>query len=227
MDYAEYDREEAEEKKSRKTKAGKPASVPHRTAHRTASVIRYFTVAAAALSDYKFKAIAPAITFMGDFPDYFQIASWPAYVAFNCQKEIVAAGGTMSDADLYAFLSYYDTKNLATSITCPYITSVGLQDNVCPPHTNLAPYNNVQTAEADKQVVFNAELQHSTNGQWNTTFMDFFKKYITDTTGISEISNQKSGMNNGETYNLAGQRVSDTQLPRGLFIRNGKKFIVK
>lgn len=186
-----------------------------------------FTVAAAALSDYKFKAIAPAITFMGDFPDYFQIASWPASVAFNCQKEIVAAGGTMSDADLYAFLSYYDTKNLATSITCPYITSVGLQDNVCPPHTNLAPYNNVQTAEADKQVVFNAELQHSTNGQWNTTFMDFFKKYTTDTTGISEISNQKSGMNNSETYNLAGQRVSDTQLPRGLFIRNGKKFIVK
>ena len=50
MDYAEYDREEAEEKKSRKTRAGKPASVPHRTAHRTASVIRYFTVAAAALA---------------------------------------------------------------------------------------------------------------------------------------------------------------------------------
>ena len=37
-----------------------------------------FTVAAAALSDYQFNAIAPAITFMGDFPDYFDIANWPA-----------------------------------------------------------------------------------------------------------------------------------------------------
>ena len=139
-----------------------------------------FTVAAAALSDYKFNAIAPAITFMGDFPDYFEITSWPASVAKNCQKAINDKGGSMTDADMYAFLSYYDTKNLATSISCPYITSVGLQDNVCPPHTNVAPYNNAATPAVDKQIVYNPELQHQTNSQWNTTFMTFFKKYMKD-----------------------------------------------
>ena len=139
-----------------------------------------FTVAAAALSDYKFNAIAPAITFMGDFPDYFEITSWPASVAKNCQKAINDKGGSMTDADMYAFLSYYDTKNLATSISCPYITSVGLQDNVCPPHTNVAPYNNAATTAVNKQIVYNPELQHQTNSQWNTTFMTFFKKYMKD-----------------------------------------------
>ena len=83
-----------------------------------------FTVAAAALSDYKFSAIAPAITFMGDFPDYFDIVSWPGHVAKSCQAAINKNGGSMTDADMYAFLSYYDTKNLATSITSPYITSI-------------------------------------------------------------------------------------------------------
>ena len=132
-----------------------------------------FTVAAAALSGYTFKAIAPAITFMGDFPDYFDIVNWPAYVARENQ-------GTMTDAEMFAFLSYYDTKNLATKISCPVITSIGLQDNVCPAHTNLAPYNNVTTAADDKQIVYNPELQHQVANDWFTTYMTFFKKYQTE-----------------------------------------------
>jgi len=118
-----------------------------------------FTVAAAALSGRTFKAIAPAITFMGDFPDYFNITNWPASVARENR-------GSMTDDEMFAFLSYFDTKNLSTRISCPIITSVGLQDNVCPAHTNLAPYNNVTTPEADKQIVFNAELQHQVNGDF-------------------------------------------------------------
>ena len=186
-----------------------------------------FTVAAAALGGYTFKAIAPAITFMGDFPDYFDIVSWPGYVARNCQKAIVDAGGTMTDADMYAFLSYYDTKNLATNISCPYITSVGLQDNVCPPHTNLAPYNNVQTPAADKQVVFNPELQHATNGEWNTTFMNFFKNYLTTTDGIQEIAASGLRTQDLQVYDLQGRRVANAQsLPaKGIYIVNGRKVV--
>ena len=128
------------------------------------------TYAAAALSGRTFKAIAPAITFMGDFPDYFDIANWPASVARENQ-------GTMTDAEMFAFLSYFDTKNLATMVSCPVVTSIGLQDNVCPPHTNIAPYNNVTTAEADKQIVYNPELQHQTNSDWYSTYMTFFQNY--------------------------------------------------
>ena len=183
-----------------------------------------FTVAAAALSDYKFNAIAPAITFMGDFPDYFDIVSWPAYVAKNCQKAINDNGGSMTDADMYAFLSYYDTKNLATSITSPYITSIGLQDNVCPPHTNIAPYNNAATAAEDKDIIYNPELQHATNSDWNDTYMTFFKKYMKNTTGIKEVGSQKEDANNC-FFDLQGRRVE--QPARGLYIKNGRKYVVR
>ena len=183
-----------------------------------------FTVAAAALSDYKFNAIAPAITFMGDFPDYFDIVSWPAYVAKNCQKAINDNGGSMTDADMYAFLSYYDTKNLATSITSPYITSIGLQDNVCPPHTNIAPYNNAATAAEDKDIIYNPELQHATNSDWNDTYMTFFKKYMKNTTGIQNVRNQKEDANNC-FFDLQGRRVE--QPARGLYIKNGRKYVVR
>ena len=172
-----------------------------------------FTVAAAALSDYQFNAIAPAITFMGDFPDYFEITSWPGYVAFQNK-------GTMTDAEMYAFMSYFDTKNLATNITSPYITSIGLQDNVCPPHTNIAPYNNAQTPAADKDIVYNPELQHQTTSDWGETYMTFFKKYMKNTTGIENV--QRSTSNVQRIYDLQGRRV---QRPTsGLYILNGKKY---
>ncbi len=186
-----------------------------------------FTVAAAALSDYQFKAIAPAITFMGDFPDYFEIVSWPGYVAKNCQAEINKNGGSMTDADMYAFLSYYDTKNLATSISCPIITSIGLQDNVCPPHTNLAPYNNIQTAAADKKIIFNAELQHATNDQWTTTYQNFFKQYLTTTDGIANVNGYGNinGNVNGNAYNLQGRPVAYPT--HGLYILRSRKVVIK
>lgn len=176
-----------------------------------------FTVAAAALSDYKFRAIAPAITFMGDFPDYFEITSWPASVAKANQ-------GSMTDAEMYAFLSYYDTKNLATNIISPYITSIGLQDNVCPPHTNIAPYNNAQTAVDDKVIIYNPELQHATNSDWNETFMTFFKKYMKDTTGIKDVRGQKED-GRSVFFDLQGRRVE--QPTQGLYVKNGRKYVVR
>jgi len=41
----------------------------------------------------------------------------------------------------YDMLTYYDVKNFAPWITCPVIMGVGLQDPICPPRTNFAPYN--------------------------------------------------------------------------------------
>lgn len=127
-----------------------------------------FTYAAAALSDYPFRAIAPAIAFLGDYPDYFEITNWPAYVARENQ-------GTMTDAEMFAFLSYFDTKNLATVISSPTLACIGLQDNVCPPHTNIAPYNNLQST--DKQLIFNPELMHQADSDWYSRFMAFFKAH--------------------------------------------------
>ena len=144
-----------------------------------------FTYAAASLSGYTFRAIAPGIAFMGDFPDYFELTNWPAYVARENQ-------GTMTDAEMYAFLSYFDTKNLAVSISCPVIACIGLQDNVCPPHTNIAPYNNLLST--DKELIFNPENAHQAGATWYNDYMAFFaaRQQQGGTTDFEAVSNQSS-----------------------------------
>ena len=127
--------------------------------------------AAAALSDYPFSAIAPNVAFLGDFPDYFEIVSWPASTA-------KANRGTMTDEEMYAFLSYFDTKNLATRISCAVLATSGLQDGTCPPHTNIAPFNNLQTAPADKEYHFYPEMQHAYPPGWDGMTKKFFRKYM-------------------------------------------------
>lgn len=128
-----------------------------------------FSYAAAALSPYSLRAIAPCVAFLGDFPDYFKIVSWPANTAR-------ANKGSMTDEEMYAFLSYFDTKNLATRISCAVIACSGLVDGTCPPHTNIAPYNNLLST--DKQYYFYPKLGHQIPGDWNRKYSDFFKERI-------------------------------------------------
>ena len=127
-----------------------------------------FSYAAAALSDYPFTAIAPNVAFLGDFPDYFRIVSWPANTAKSKK-------GSMTDEQMYAFLSYFDTKNLATLIpgTCSVMASACLQDGTCPPHTNLAPFYNL--GSTDKEIHFYPELQHDIPSEWPGMTMSYFK----------------------------------------------------
>ena len=144
-----------------------------------------FTYAAAALSDHPFRAIAPGIAFLGDFPDYFEITNWPAEVARANQ-------GTMTDEQMFAFLSYFDTKNLATSISAPTLACIGLQDNVCPPHTNIAPYNNLQST--DKELIYNPELMHQAGATWYSDMMAFFAARIDNTTTSVEAVSSRSAL---------------------------------
>lgn len=127
--------------------------------------------AVAALSDYPFTAIAPNVAFLGDFPDYFKIVGWPAETAKQCQKQ-----KGMTDEEMYAFLSYFDTKNLATRISCAVLATSGMQDGTCPPHTNLAPFNNLQTSAADKEYHFYPEMHHEYPKNWYPMIMNFFKE---------------------------------------------------
>ncbi len=168
-----------------------------------------FTYAASALSDYPFRAIAPGIAFLGDFPDYFDIVNWPAYVARENQ-------GTMTDAEMFAFLSYFDTKNLAPSISAATLACIGLQDNVCPPHTNIAPYNNLTVI--DKQLIINPENMHQVSDTWYADMMAFFANHIQGTTGMentAEEGGNKKFFRNGQMiivrdnkkYNALGQQL--------------------
>lgn len=137
-----------------------------------------FSYAAAALSkEYPVKAIAPGVAFMGDFPDYFVIAKgdgggFPS-MAQECKGNL-----KWSDDQMYAFLSYFDTKNLATRISCPIFANIGLIDNICPPHTNIAPYNNALTPHDKKQMTFYPAMGHAVPSGWDTKYRNFFKSCL-------------------------------------------------
>ncbi|MBR5905831.1 MAG: acetylxylan esterase [Bacteroidales bacterium] len=128
-----------------------------------------FSYAAAALSEYPLNAIAPCVAFLGDFPDYFRIVDWPANTAYSNQ-------GPMTAKEMYAFLSYFDTKNLATRINCSVIACCCLQDGTCPPHTHMAPYNNLATK--DKEIYYYPLLQHTTPSNWPSKYEAFFRARI-------------------------------------------------
>ena len=82
--------------------------------------------------------------------------------------------GTMTDEEMYAFLSYFDTKNLATRISCAVHASSGLKDETCPPHTNYAPFNNLNTK--DKVMIVGPEMTHDYPPGWETKWRAFFKE---------------------------------------------------
>ena len=132
--------------------------------------------AAAALSDYPFTAIAPCVAFLGDYPDYFRIVSWPASTAKTAWKKYTETHSGLTEADMYTFLSYFDTKNLATRIQCAVIACSGLQDTTCPPHTNTAPFNNLTVT--DKVMYYYPELGHQIPSNWPGLYTKFFKERI-------------------------------------------------
>ena len=126
------------------------------------------TYAAAALSDYPFSAIAANVAFLGDYADAMKIGGLAAETAKRCK-------GSMTDEEMLRFLSYFDTKNLATRISCPVLATSGLQDNVCPPRTNIVPFNNLATPESEKEYIFGPEMGHDYPKNWYTKMSALFK----------------------------------------------------
>ena len=126
-----------------------------------------FTLAACAL-DQRIAAAAPTIPFLSDYPDYFSIVHWPAEPVLKKQAEL-----GLTDDQLYETLSYFDIKNLAQKITCPIMMGVGLQDEVCPPHTNFAGYNRIS---AEKKYYIFTTYGHDVPAEWWQLRHAFFEK---------------------------------------------------
>ena len=130
------------------------------------------TFVAAAL-DSRIKAIAPAVPFLGDYPDYARIVWWPVHEVFaQADQE-----GLDRDA-LMTMLSYFDVKNFASRIHCPVYMAFGLQDPTCPPHTNFAIYNNLGTR--DKRFLCIPTCGHAMwqEPAWDAERSGFLSKYL-------------------------------------------------
>jgi len=130
-----------------------------------------FTLVAASL-DNRLRAIAPFVPFLSDFRDYFEIAEWPG-------EEVLSAARAkgIPEEELYKTLSYFDVKNFTDRIGCPVLMGFGLQDSVCPPHTNFSGFNHI-TSEKQWLCVPLSGHHLERYPQWWAARSDFFNKNI-------------------------------------------------
>ena len=94
------------------------------------------------------------------------------------EKNIPATHPGLTEADMYTFLSYFDTKNLTPRISCAVLGSSGLQDDVCPPRLNVVPFNNLATPADKKEYIFAPEMGHSYPAGWPSKMTTLFNKYM-------------------------------------------------
>lgn len=129
------------------------------------------TLVAASL-DRRVVGAAPYVPFLSDFRDYFEIVDWPASKYFAEAERL-----SISRDAMYDVLTYFDIKNLAEHITCPVLMGFGLQDVICPPHTNFAGYNAITSP---KQWIVFAEKGHNIGFErrWLDARETFFRKII-------------------------------------------------
>ena len=131
------------------------------------------TLAAASL-DRRVAGAAPYVPFLSDFRDYFEIVAWPASNYF-AQAERLG----ISREQMYDVLTYFDLKNLTEKIECPVLMGFGLQDVICPPHTNFAGYNSVRSPN---QWIAFGEKGHNVGFEkrWLDSREAFFKEIISE-----------------------------------------------
>ena len=77
-----------------------------------------------------------------------------------------------SRADVEATVAYFDGINFASRISCPTIVNIGLQDNVCPPETGYALFE--QIGARDKQLYPYDGHGHDAGRAQHTAIVDRF-----------------------------------------------------
>ncbi|MCG3179083.1 MAG: Cephalosporin-C deacetylase [Phycisphaerae bacterium] len=152
------------------------ASLPHVDAKRIAvaggSQGGGIAIAAAGLSGRKVKLCLPDVPFLCHYrractlintSPYSEIAGY-----LKCHRG--------RSEDVFGVLDYFDGVNLARRITARCLFSVGLMDDICPPSTVYAAYNNVKAPKAINIYDFN---YHEGGGPFQSTAkLAFAKKHL-------------------------------------------------
>lgn len=133
------------------------------------------TLAAASL-DRRVAGAAPYVPFLSDYRDYFEIVDWPGSVFFAEAQRI-----NLDREKMFQMLTYFDLKNLTEHIECPVLMGFGLQDEICPPHTNFAGYNSIV---APKRWIVFPDKGHNVGFErrWIDSREEFFREIIAERT---------------------------------------------
>jgi len=101
----------------------------------------YLSIATAAL-DKRVTICAPQNPFLSDIYNMDRGAvEWP----INYMRKYASVAADLTFTKVLDNLQYYDTKNFATTITCPVVMGIGLLDPFVPPNNSYAVYNNINS----------------------------------------------------------------------------------
>ncbi|WP_162842805.1 acetylxylan esterase [Mucilaginibacter pineti] len=98
---------------------------------------------------------------------------WPMN---DIKKYVLSKPGVTFD-QVVNNMEYYDTKNFATTITCPTLLGLGLLDPYVPPANGYAVYNSLNT---DKHVMVYKDLAHEVSQKYK----DYEGSWMRDTFGL-------------------------------------------
>lgn len=127
-----------------------------------------FSYVCAAL-DKRVDLCMPSIPGFCDIPNFIALTKWPGDV----YRKFLTDHPDISKDALYHMLSYYDVKNFAPMISCPVYMATGLQDPICPPRTNFAPFNLLKT---EKHFIIYPETKHGVrNSDYNSRIVKWIR----------------------------------------------------
>lgn len=163
-------------------------------------------------------------------------ASGYEYKGKNLLKPLIVSGVIpTSDENGYNYLFAYYNARIATNDTETYGESDYLLgfwlSNGGSPYQSNSSYLPVakKTAETMKYLGTEKISFNTTNGasaKKVPALLFDFTKVESSTTGIDEVVNQSAKLNDGKYYTLSGQRV-EKPTAGGIYIHNGRKFVVK
>lgn len=127
--------------------------------------------------------------------------------------------GNKDGGTIYVFM-----PNIAGVITVAVVLNSGKKFHISEDGTDMAGYDGITVDEKYYGTYsFNVKAGSTYKVWCDGSKLGFYGFELTDATSVKAIKNVTE--NNGEVYNLAGQKVDANA--KGLVIKNGKKFVNK
>ena len=128
-----------------------------------------FTLATAALDDRLNVAVAEE-PFLCNFPQAVKLSSTP-----YCELRDYLAEHENDRDNLLNTLSYFDSLNLVSNITCPTLVNIGMKDEICPYDTIMPVFNEIPGIKA---LHVYPDLIHSPCTDFNKHAIDWINRYL-------------------------------------------------
>ena len=138
-----------------------------------------------------------------------------------------------SDADNYNYLFGYYNTQIATGDKIHHKANdyllgfwISKGSKPYPSNSSYLPIDKVTAEKMNRLGTSYDDFRPAVSSAKKVPGVIFDFDNFDGTTGINEVVNQSTKLNNGKYYTLSGQQV-EKPTAGGIYIRNGRKFVVK